>query len=308
MTQPPLLTVIAGPTASGKTRLAIDVAKRLGAELVSADSQQVYRRFDVGTAKPSAAELAEVPHHLVSCVDPTGDFSAARYQALADAAIADVLARGRRIVVVGGTGLYLRVLLHGVVSAPGGDAALRAELEGLAEREGNEALHRRLAAVDADTAARLPVADRVRIVRALEIHALTGAPASEQRARHGFAADRYRSMFWVLDPPRDALYAAIDARAQAMFDAGLLDEVRRLVADGLREAAPMGAVGYAQALRCLDGQLTDEAAIADTAQKTRHYAKRQWTWFKKEPGARFVQPPWDPAAIARAHLAAEAQG
>ncbi len=307
MPLPPLLTVIAGPTASGKTRLAIDVAKRLSAEIVSADSQQVYRRFDLGTAKPSAAELAEVPHHLISCVDPSGDFSAARYQALADAAIAELAARGRRIVVVGGTGLYLRILLHGVVSAPGGDAALRAELEAQAEREGNEALHRRLAEVDPDTAARLPVADRVRVIRALEIHALTGERASQQRAQHGFAGDRYRSIFWVLDPPREALYAAINARAKAMFDAGLVDEVRALVADDLRGAAPMGAVGYAQALACLDGQLSLEAAVADTAQKTRHYAKRQWTWFKKEPGARFLKPPWDAAAIAQAHLEAERQ-
>jgi len=292
------LIVIAGPTASGKTRLAIDVARRANAEIVNADSQQVYRHFDVGTAKPSPEELAAVPHHLVSCVEPTEDFSAARFQSLADAAIADVRARGKRAVVVGGTGLYLRVLLHGVVAAPGRDGALRAELEALADRDGNQALHAKLAAVDPVTAARLPIADRVRIIRALEIHALTGEPASAHREAHGFEGDRHAYTLWVLDPDREALYAAINARTRAMFDGGLLEETRALVARGYRDAAPMKAVGYAQALDCLEGRLTREEAIAKTAQATRHYAKRQWTWFKKEKGARFVKPPYDAAAIA----------
>lgn len=292
----PLLHVIAGPTASGKTRLAIELAERLGAEIVNADSQQVYRHFDIGTAKPTEAERARVPHHLISCVEPLEAFSAARFQALADAAIADVTSRGRRVVVVGGTGLYIRILLHGVVPAPGSDDALRAALE----RLDDETLHRRLAAVDPVTAARLPVKDRVRIIRALEIHTLTGEPASVHRERHAFQAARYPFRLWVLDPPREALYAAINARTQAMFDAGLLDETRALVAAGYREAAPMGAVGYAQALQVLDGTMTEAQAIADVAQKTRHYAKRQWTWFKKEQGARFVQPPFEVSAFSDA--------
>lgn len=287
MRQP--LLVIAGPTASGKTRVAIELAEQVGAEIVNADSQQVYRHFDIGTAKPSAAELARVPHHVLSCVDPLEAFSAARFQHLADAAIADVESRGKRVVVVGGTGLYIRVLLHGVVPAPGSDEALRAALEELAD----EALHAKLAAVDPVTAQRLPVGDRVRIIRALEIHTLTGEPASAHRERHSFQADRYPFKLWVLDPPRDVLYAAINARTKAMFDAGLVDETRALIAKGYREAAPMGAVGYAQALQVIDGAMMVEQAIADVAQKTRHYAKRQWTWFKKEQGAVFVQPPWD---------------
>lgn len=296
----PGLIVIAGPTASGKTRLAVDVARLVGGEIVNADSQQVYRHFDIGTAKPSAEELAAVPHHLVSCVDPTEDFSAARYQKLADEVIAALHARGKRAVVVGGTGLYLRVLLHGVVAAPGRDEALRAELEALGDREGNQALHARLAAVDPESAARLPVGDRVRLIRALEIHAATGQPASAHRAAHAFEADRYAYTLWVLDPEREALYAAINARTRGLFDAGLLEETKALVAHGYRDAAPMQAVGYAQALDCLEGRLTREEAIAKTAQATRHYAKRQWTWFKKEKGARFVKPPYDAAAIARA--------
>lgn len=292
------LIVIAGPTASGKTGLALEVARRVGGEVVSADSQQVYRHFDIGTAKPSAAELASAPHHLVSCVDPLEDFSAARFQRLADEAIAGIVARGRRPVVVGGTGLYLRVLLHGVVAAPGRDEALRAALVALAEAEGDAALHARLEAVDPETARRLPVADRVRVIRALEIHAATGRPASEHRAAHAFEADRYRYALWVLDPPREALYAAIDARAAAMFRDGLVEETRALVARGYRDAAPMRAVGYAQALACLEGRLTEAEAIAQTARATRRYAKRQWTWFKRERGARFVQPPYDAALLA----------
>jgi tRNA dimethylallyltransferase len=296
----PALIVIAGPTASGKTRLAIDVARRVGGEIVNADSQQVYRHFDIGTAKPSERELAAIPHHLVSCVEPTEDFSAARFQRMADEVIAELHERGSRAVVVGGTGLYLRVLLHGVVAAPGRDEALRAEWEAEAEREGNQALHARLAAVDPETAARLPVADRVRIIRALEIHAVTGLPASAHRAQHAFEEDRYAYTLWVLDPPRDALYAAINERTRAMFDAGLLEETRALVARGFREAAPMKAVGYAQALDCLEGRLSREEAIAQAAQATRRYAKRQWTWFRKERGARFVRPPYDVEAIAGA--------
>lgn len=285
---PPLL-VIAGPTASGKTRLAIELAERVGGEIVNADSQQVYRHFDIGTAKPSAQELARVPHHVLSCVDPLETFSAARYQQLADAAIADLVARGKRVVVVGGTGLYLRVLLHGVVPAPGRDEVLRAGLEQLAD----DALHERLRAVDPATAARLPTADRVRLIRALEIHALTGEAASLHRERHAFQAQRHPATLWVLDPPREAVYAAINARTKAMFDAGLVDETRALIARGYREAAPMRAVGYAQALEVVEGRMTLARAIDDVAQKTRHYAKRQWTWFRKEPGAVFVQPPYE---------------
>lgn len=284
------LIVIAGPTASGKTALALEVAERLGAEIVSADSQQVYRHFDIGTAKPSQAELARVPHHLVSCVEPLEAFSAARYAQLADAAIADIHGRGRRVVVVGGTGLYLRVLLHGVMPGPSRDEALRAELEALADREGNAALHAKLAAVDPATAAKHPVGDRLRVIRALEIHALTGRAASAQREEHAFAARRYDYGLWVLSPPRERLYATINARTEALFAAGLVAETRRLVEAGYREAAPMRAVGYAQALQVVDGAMTEAEAIADVAQKTRHYAKRQLTWFKKEEGAVPVEP------------------
>lgn len=286
------LVVIAGPTASGKTALAIEVSKRLDAEIISADSQQVYRHFDIGTAKPSAAELAAVPHHLISCVDPLEpDFSAMRWARLADEAIASIHQRGKRVVVVGGTGLYLRALLHGLVDAPARDEALRDELEAFADSNGNAALHARLAQVDPKTAARLEVADRLRVIRALEIHTLTGKAASQHHEEHAFLPDRHPYELFVLTPPdREALYDVINRRTRSMFDAGLVDETRALVERGFREAAPMRAVGYVQALSVIDGQASLEAAISDTAQATRHYAKRQLTWFKKEKGAIAVEP------------------
>ncbi len=289
----PALTVVAGPTASGKSSLALALARQLDAEIVGADSQQVYRHFDLGTAKPSAEERAAVPHHLASVIDPLEAFSAARYQALADAAISDIHARGKKVVVVGGTGLYLRVLLHGVVAVVGTDLEVRAELE----KSDDAALHARLKQVDPVTAARLPVADRVRVIRALEIQQVSGRAASVHRAEHAFAADRYPFVLWVLDPPRDALYAAINARTRRMFEGGLLEEVRSLVAAGFREAAPMRSVGYVEALAVVEGRMSLETAIAEAAQRTRHYAKRQLTWFRKEPGARFLKPPWDLAAL-----------
>src|SRR5574338_267210 len=198
----PALTVIAGPTGSGKTDLAVALAERLGAEIVSADSQSVYRHFDIGTAKPDPRQLARVPHHLVSVIEPTEPFSAARWVLLADAAIAEVTARGRPVLVVGGTGLYVRALLHGLTDTPP-DPQVRRGLEEEVRRLGPEAMHRRLAEVDPAAAARLAVADVVRVVRALEIHATTGTPPSELRAAHAFRPARYPSRIHFLDPPRE---------------------------------------------------------------------------------------------------------
>ncbi|RKH01155.1 tRNA (adenosine(37)-N6)-dimethylallyltransferase MiaA [Corallococcus sp. CA053C] len=286
------LTVIAGPTASGKTALAIAWARAAGGEIVSADSQQVYRAFDIGTAKPSDDELAAVPHHLISEVDPLEPFSAAEYQRRADAAIADITSRGRPVFVVGGTGLYLRVLLHGVVDAPGALPSLRAEMEAMAAEQGREAVHLRLAQVDPETAAKLPPQDLVRVVRALEIHAQTGIPASEFRRAHAFAPDRYAFHLYVLNPPRESLYTAINARTEALFTRGLVEETRALLERGYADAAPMRSVGYVQARAVVEGRMTREEAIIDTAQETRRYAKRQLTWFRREPGAVFLAPPY----------------
>jgi tRNA dimethylallyltransferase len=288
----PKLIVLGGPTASGKTMLALKLAERLDGEIISADSQQVYRYFDIGTAKPTRAQLAQVPHHLISIVEPDAPFSAAEFQGWADRAIAAIQQRGKRVLVVGGTGLYLRALLHGLISAPGADALLRARLADEAAREGTAALHRRLAKVDPKSAAQVSPTDLVRIIRALEIHQSTGIPASEYRGQHRFASERYPFALYVLAPPREELYRTIDQRAGAMFVSGLLEEVRDLVSRGFRDASPMQGINYAQALEVIEGRISVEEGIRLAAQQARRYAKRQFTWFRREPRAVPLQPPY----------------
>ena len=292
MSTPPELTVIAGPTAAGKSALALKLAGRGTTEILSADSQAVYRYFDLGTAKPDAEAMAHVPHHLVSVVDPLEQFTAARFQALADAAIGEISARGHRVLVVGGTGLYIRVLLHGLATGPS-DPEVRARLEAEAERVGAEEMHARLTACDPESARHIAVADTLRVVRALEIQVLTGAPASVAHHAHRFAAARYPFALWFLDPPRDALAQAIALRTRAMFANGLLEEVESLVRRGYREAPAMRSVGYRQALAVLESRLTRSEAELETMRLTRAYAKRQRTWFRREPGVRFVSAPYE---------------
>lgn len=292
------ILVVAGPTASGKTALAIALARRLGGEIVNADSQQVYRGLDVGTAKPTQAERASVPHHLLDVVEPGEGMDAARFTALADAAIADIAARGRLPIVAGGTGLYLRALLHGVVAAPGRDPALRARLEAEAEALGRPALHARLAAVDPGSAARIRENDLVRIVRALEI-AAGGRRPSELYAEHAFQPDRYVARILALDPPRAELHARIDARVRAMFTDGLLDEARALAAGAGGPIPPRWPIGYAEAAACVAGALPLEEAIRRVQVAHRKYARRQVIWLRKERGVEWIPPPFDAAALAR---------
>jgi tRNA dimethylallyltransferase len=279
----PRIVLLAGPTASGKSDLALSLAERLGAEIINADSQQVYRHFDIGTAKPSSEQLARVPHHLVSHVDPLVRFDAARYALEAAAVLKQLSERGKPALVVGGTGLYMRSLLFGVVEGPGRDDAFRAELEARAEREGREKLHAELARVDPESAKTILVNDLLRVVRALEILHLTGQRASALRAEHGFARARYQVWGRYLDPPREELYRRIDRRTETMFRHGLLDEVRSLLSKGFAQAKVMQSIGYSQAMAVIENRGSMSDAIAEAAQATRHYAKRQWTWFRKEP-------------------------
>ncbi|HYD40622.1 MAG TPA: tRNA (adenosine(37)-N6)-dimethylallyltransferase MiaA [Anaeromyxobacter sp.] len=292
------ILVLAGPTASGKTALALELARRLGGEIVNADSQQVYRGLDAGTAKPTAEELAAVPHHLVDVVEPGEGMDAARWVALADEAIAGIASRGRLPLVVGGTGLYVRALLHGVVVAPGRDPALRAALEDEAERLGRPALHARLAAVDPDMAARIRPNDLVRIVRALEI-AAGGTRPSELYAAHGFQQDRYRATLLALHVPRPELHARIDARVPAMFARGLLAETERLLARCGGRLPGRVPIGYAEAAAVLRGDLPEAEAVRRIQVSHRRYARRQVIWLRKEPGVRWIRPPWDVDALAR---------
>ena len=292
------ILVIAGPTASGKTALAVALARRLGGEIVNADSQQVVRGLDVGTAKPTAEERAAVPHHLLDLVEPGEGMDAARFVALADAAIAEIAARGRLPVVAGGTGLYVRALLHGVVAAPGRDPALRARLEDEAARLGRPALHERLRAIDPSAAARIRENDLVRVVRALEI-AAGGRLPSQLHADHAFREDRYDALVLALDPPRPELHARIDARVGEMFGAGLLDEARALLRRMSGALPARLPIGYAEAAACVRGEISEEEAVRRVQVAHRRYARRQIMWLRKERGVEWLQPPHDVEALAR---------
>ena len=292
------IVVIAGPTASGKTELGIALALRLGGEIVNADSQQVYRGLDAATAKATSSQRAAVVPHLLDVAEPGEGMDAARFQALADAAIAGIARRGVVPVVVGGTGLYVRALLRGVAAAPGRDPVLRAALEAEAAREGRPALHRRLARVDPEAAARIGPNDLVRVVRALEI-AASGRTQSDVFAAHRFEEIRYRSRLLALDPPRAALHARIGARVPQLFDAGLLREVEWLLQRCHGVLPPRLPIGYAEAAEVLSGRMSRSEAEGRILVAHRRYARRQLIWLRREPGVEWLRPPFDAAALER---------
>ncbi len=283
MTQRPIV-VIAGSTAAGKTGAALALAERLGGEIVGADSVQVYRGFDIGSAKPRAEELGAVRHHMVDILDPDEPIDAGAYARRADAVIAEVHGRGRLPIVVGGTGLWLRALARGLAPLPAPDPTLRAALEAEAHALGAPAMHARLARVDPQVAAGVHPNDRVRIVRALEVHAQTGVPLGELQARHALGAPRYPGPFVVLDLPKGVLAERIAARTRAMIEAGFADEVRSLRARWGDSVRAFGSVGYRQMLEHVrDGVPLDET-VQRIDRATRLYARRQRTWFRAEPG------------------------
>ena len=276
------LVTICGPTASGKTALAVELAEKLDAEIVSADSQQCYRGLDAGTAKPSPEERSRARHHLLDVADPEEQLDAARFVQLADAAIADISARGKRVIVAGGTGLWIRALLRGLLDAPGASPELRAALREDFERLGVPALHARLAKVDPGAAARILPNDRVRVERALEVHALSGRPLSELQREHRFAQARYEALLWFLDPPREVLRERIEGRTRRMFaDGSLRRETEWLLSRGAGKALKI--IGYGE---MAEGLRTGNFAAAEerTKARTRQYAKRQRTWFARDAG------------------------
>lgn len=277
------LLIIAGPTATGKTTAAIEVARRFGGELVGADSVQVYRGFDIGSAKPTEKELGDVRHHLIDVVDPDQAIDAMAYASLADAAIADIGARGRLPIVVGGTGLWIRALLRGLVDLPPVDPEVRRRLETLAQTEGAPALHARLTQVDPLSAETIHPNDALRVVRALEVYEQTGEPLGSLRAEHALGKPRYESVFVVLDIEREAHGAIIERRAKQMVDAGWADEVRRLRERWGDEVRAFGSVGYRDVLAHVRDAAPLDETLRQIRKSTRVYARRQRTWFQGEP-------------------------
>lgn len=276
------LLVVVGPTASGKTELAIRLAERLGGEVVGADSVQVYRGFDLGSGKPTAEERARAPHHLVDVADPLEPFEAQRFAALADAAVADIRARGRVPIICGGTFLWVRALVLGLAPAPPADPALRARHQALAEAEGRLALHARLREVDPESAARLAPNDLVRVSRSLEIFELTGKPQSAFFAEHGFRERRYPARMIGAARDRAELDRRIEERTLRWLREGWIDEVRRLVAAGFGDARAMGSVGYRQVKEHLGGALPEAELGPAIVRATRVFTRRQRTWLRDE--------------------------
>ena len=285
----PAIVVIAGPTASGKSGLAMAIAEQLGGEVVNADSVAVYRGFDIGSAKPSLADRARLPHHLVDARDPIDTWSAADFVRDADAAIAAISARGRLPIVVGGTGLYLRSLLHGLAAGGAAQPELRAALTAEIEAVGIETLYARLRERDPEAAAAMHHRDTIRIIRALEVIEVTGRKRSEQNAEHGLQEERYRHLSRVVAGPRDELHRRIGLRTRAMVEAGLVQEVQSLLASGIPTTAqPFGAIGYRHVLELLDGRLAEADWVETLARDTRHFARRQFTWFRKHRDSRWL--------------------
>lgn len=275
------LLAIVGPTASGKTELALAVAERLGGEIISADSVQVYTAFDVGSGKPTAEQLARVRHHLVSAVDPLAPFDAACWAEHASRAVADARARGRVPIVCGGTFLWTKALLYGLARAPAASASLRAEHRAVAERDGRARLHDRLRAVDPESAARLHPNDLVRVSRALEVYELSGKPLSAWQREHAFASVRHRARLVALAHEPESLTERIGARVSAWLRLGWIDEVEALLARGYGEARAMGSVGYEQVRAMLEGRLRRDELTTAIVRATRVFARRQRTWLRR---------------------------
>jgi len=289
----PTVVCIGGTTASGKSSLAMHVARALGGEILSVDSMQVYRGFDVGTAKATAAEQAEIPHHGIDFLDPREYCSAGRFLDVAREVAADASRRGVPLLAVGGTGLYLRAMLHGLAPRAPADSTLRAELRA-EEASAPGWMHARVSEVDPAAAARLHPHDLVRLERALEVHRLTGSRLSDLQADHRFASSPFRFRLHVLRRDRETLRARVRARLDAMFAAGWVDEVRDRLAEGVPEDAPaMRALGYRAIAEHLRGGLDEAALRARIETLTMRFAKRQTTWFNREPSVRWVEPTGD---------------
>ena len=284
------IVVICGPTASGKTALSIALAKAFDGEVVSADSMQIYRRMDIGTAKPTKQEMDGVPHHMLDVAEPGEAYSVSRYVEEATACVEDILARGKLPIVCGGTGLYIDGLIRGTDYQPAGtDNGIREQLEGEWEAQGAEQMMARLSAVDPDSAARLHLSDKRRILRALEVYLATGETITAHNARTKAIPPRYEAVMIGLNTePRQILYDRIDRRVGVMLEQGLLQEVQSLLEDGLLEGTAAQAIGYKELLAYFRGEMTLETAADLIRQKSRNYAKRQLTWFRRDERVKWI--------------------
>jgi len=283
------LVVIVGPTAVGKSRIAILVAEALGTEVLTADSRQVYRGMDIGTDKPSPTERRGVPHRLVDLVDPDQPFNTGEFRRLAIAEIERLHRLGKIPLLVGGTGLYIRTVLRGLWEGPPADWAFRRALEREAEMRGADWLYRRLAEVDPESARRLHPHDRVKIIRALEVHHLVGRPLSDAHRKHAFADTPFSSLLIGLSRPRATLYQRVDARVESELAKGLVEETKRLMEHGYgRHLSAMKGLGYRQIAGYLAGDYDYDEAVRRLKRDTRRFAKRQMTWFRKEPGIQWL--------------------
>ena len=279
----PLVVVVLGPTASGKTALALEIARRFHGEIVNCDSVAMYRDFQIGTAKPTVDERAEIPHQLVDCVDPLADVTAGEYARQARDALREIAQRGHLPIISGGTGLYLRALLEGLFPGPQRSEELRNKLRARAEKRGNDYLHRILQRLDASAARRIHANDVPKVIRAIEVCMASRNSMTELWKQGRDPLQGFRIMRLGLNPERDALYARINRRAEKMFADGLIDETKTLLAKYGEQSRPLTSLGYKQAMQFLRGEMDRDLALSAAQQAHRNYAKRQMTWFRREP-------------------------
>ena len=315
-----MLLVLLGPTASGKTALSLQLARQFPAEIVSCDSVAVYREMEIGTAKPTPEERRQAPHHMIDVVDPSEPFTAGDYSRQARRAVAGIKLRGKLPVVTGGTGLYLRALIDGLFPAPAGleqrSPELRDRLRSIEKLKGPSWLHRILKRLDPEAARQIYANDLPKLIRAIEVCLLGSRPMTEAWQQGRNALEGYRILRIGLDPDRPALYQRINRRAQAMFEngpgvPGLIEETRQLALKYGEDARPLTSLGYRQALATLRGEMTLAEAIASAQQGHRNYAKRQMTWFRREPGVHWLKGFGDEeptAGAAERLVAAELEG
>ena len=292
---------IAGPTASGKTALAVALAKELNGEVVSCDSMQVYRRMDIGTAKPTIAEMQGIVHHMIDVAEPEEDFSVSRYCAMAAPIVEDIVARGKTAIIAGGTGLYMDSLIQGNDFAPFPATGVRERLEQEAKEQGIQSLYDRLAAIDPESARRLHLSDKKRIIRALEVYLETGETITEHNRKTQLLPPRFTPLWLGLDfENRADLYGRIDRRVGLMLETGLIDEIQGLLSGGIPEkCTAMQAIGYKEFVSALKGECTIQEAADQVRQSSRRYAKRQLTWFRRNKSIRWLtrKPGQDGAEI-----------